>query len=237
MSRITIAATDGSGSFEAYVARPTGEMLAQGPHPAVVVIQEIFGVNQVMRDICDNLAALGLIAICPDLFWRQEPGIEITDRTQAEWDRAFQLYQGFDEAKGVEDLAATIAVARTLEGASGKVGDVGYCLGGKLAYLCATRTDADCSVGYYGVGIENALDEARSIRKPLMLHIAEEDQYCPKPAQEKISAALGGNPLVTIHSYAGVDHAFARIGGAHFDQAAADLANDRTREFLRQHLR
>src|SRR5690606_11797894 len=110
-----------------------------------------------------------------DLFWRQEPGIEITDRTQAEWDRAFQLYQGFDEAKGVEDLAATIAVARTLEGASGKVGDVGYCLGGKLAYLCATRTDADCSVGYYGVGIENALDEARSIRKPLMLHIAEED--------------------------------------------------------------
>lgn len=237
MTRITIAATDGSGTFEAYLARPTGEMLDHGPHPAVVVIQEIFGVNQVMRDICDDLAGLGLIAVCPDLFWRQQPGIDITDKSQAEWDRAFQLYQGFDEAKGVQDLAATIAAARGLDGTSGKVGTVGYCLGGKLAYLCATRTDADCSIGYYGVGIEAALDEAGRIGKPLMLHIAENDQFCPPEAQAKIKAAVAGHPRVTVHSYTGVDHAFARVGGAHYDAAAAELANDRTREFMHDHLR
>ena len=237
MSRITIPAIDGSGSFTAYLARPTGEMLDQGPHPAVVVIQEIFGVNKVMRDICDDLAALGLIAVCPDLFWRQEPGIEITDKTQAEWDRAFQLYQGFDEAKGVDDLRATITSARGLEGATGKVGTVGYCLGGKLAYLCATRTDADCSVGYYGVGIEAALDEASRITRPLLLHVAEKDQFCPPEAQARIMATLTGHPKVTIHTYPGVDHAFARIGGAHYNETAADLANDRTREFLHEHLR
>jgi carboxymethylenebutenolidase len=236
MSQISIAATDGSGSFGAYVARPTGEMVARGPHPAIIAIQEIFGVNQVMRAICDDLAALGLIAICPDLFWRQQPGIDITDKTQAEWDRAFQLYQGFDEAKGVDDLKATIAVARGIEGGNGKVGTVGYCLGGKLAYLCATRTDADCNVGYYGVGIEAALDEAKAIARPTLLHIAEKDQFCPPEAQAKIKAALGGHPRVTLHSYAGMDHAFARVGGAHYDQAAAALANDRTREFLHQHL-
>jgi carboxymethylenebutenolidase len=189
-----------------------------------------------MRDICDDLAHLGVIAVCPDLFWRQEPGIDITDQTQAEWDRAFQLYQGFNEADGIADLKATIAVARGLEDANGQVATLGYCLGGKLAYLCATRTNADCNIGYYGVGIEAALDEATAISKPLMLHIAEQDQFCPPDAQAKIKAALGGHPQVTLHSYPGVDHAFARAGGAHYDQAAADLANDRTREFLDTHL-
>ncbi len=236
MSQVRIEASDGSGSFTAYLARPPADMLEQGPHPAIVVIQEIFGVNKVMRDICDDLSSLGLVAICPDLFWRQEPGIDITDQSQAEWDRAFALYQGFDEAKGVEDLKATLAVARGLEGANGQAGTLGYCLGGKLAYLCATRTDADCNVGYYGVGIEGALDEANSISRPLMLHIAEKDQYCPPEAQARIRAALAGQPLVTLHSYAGTDHAFARIGGAHYDHEAAETANGRTRDFLAAHL-
>ena len=236
MSQITITATDGSGTFSAYVARPTGEMIARRPHPVVIAIQEIFGVNQVMRDICDDLAQLGLIAVSPDLFWRQEPGIDITDKTQAEWDRAFQLYQNFNEADGIEDLKATIAVARGLEDANGQVATVGYCLGGKLAYLCATRTDADCNVGYYGVGIEAALGEAPAISKPLMLHIAEKDQFCPPDAQATIKAALAGNSLVTLHSYPGTDHAFARIGGAHYDHEAAEIANGRTREFLDAHL-
>lgn len=231
MSTITIDAQDGSGSFSAYVAKP-----ASGSGPVIVAIQEIFGVNQVMRNICDGLAAGGAIAICPDLFWRQQPGIDITDQSQAEWDQAFGLYQGFDEAKGVDDLKATIAVARAMDGASGKVGTVGYCLGGKLAYLCATRTDADCNVGYYGVGIEAALDEAKAISRPLMLHIAEKDQFCPTEAQEQIKAEMAKYRAVTVHSYPGMDHAFARVGGAHFDQAAADLANGRTREFFTKHL-
>jgi carboxymethylenebutenolidase len=230
VSELTIRAADG-GSFSGYLATPKS-----GKGPGILVIQEIFGVNKVMRDIADGFAAQGYAALCPDLFWRQEPGIQITDKTEAEWARAFQLYQGFDEAKGADDLKATLAHLRTLPACTGKVGAVGYCLGGKLAYLMATRSDAECSVGYYGVGIDKALGEAGKIARPLMLHIAEQDQFCPPEAQQAIKAALGRNPNVTIHSYPGVDHAFARSGGEHYDKAAAESANKRTAEFFKQHL-
>ena len=230
MSDLTIRAADG-GSFSGYLAAPKG-----GKGPGIVVIQEIFGVNAVMRGITDGLAAQGYTALCPDLFWRQEPGIQITDKTEAEWARAFQLYQGFDEAKGVADLKATLAHLRALPACTGKVGTVGYCLGGKLAYLMATRSDADCNVGYYGVGIEKALDEAGKIGRPLMLHIAEQDKFCPPEAQAQVKKAVGKNPKVTIHSYPGVDHAFARAGGDHYDTAAAETANKRTSAFFKQHL-
>jgi len=119
---------------------------------------------------------------------------------------------------------------------TGKVGSVGYCLGGKLAYLMATRSDVDCSVGYYGVGIQDLLGEAKNIRKPLALHVAEKDQFVPPPAQHAIKQALEANPLVTLYSYPGADHAFARMGGAHYEAAAATLANSRTSQFLRHHL-
>jgi carboxymethylenebutenolidase len=230
MSELTIRAADGGG-FSGYLATPKS-----GKGPGILVIQEIFGVNKVMRDIADGFAAQGYAALCPDLFWRQEPGIQITDRTKEEWARAFQLYQGFDEAKGVDDLKATLAHLRKLPACTGKVGAVGYCLGGKLAYLMATRSDAECSVGYYGVGIDKALDEAGKIARPLMLHIAEQDEYCPPAAQQAIKAALGKNARVTIHSYPGVDHAFARNGGEHYDKAAAESANTRTADFFKQHL-
>ncbi len=231
MAEVTITAGDG-GTFSAYLANP-----ASGSGPGIIVIQEIFGINKVMRDIADGWAALGYMAICPDLFWRQEPGIQLTDQSQAEWDRAFELYQGFDEAKGAEDLLATLAHLRGLDGCSGKVASVGFCLGGKLAYLMATRSDNDCNVGYYGVGIENALDEAASITAPLLLHIAEKDQFCPPEAQAKVHGALDANGQVTIHDYAGADHAFARPGGEHYDQSAADLANQRTVDFFAGNLK
>ncbi len=227
---ITLTAADG-GSFGAYLAAP-----ASGSGSGVVVLQEIFGVNEVMRGIADGLAAQGQFAIVPDLFWRQEPGIQITDRSEAEWQRAFELYQGFDENLGVADAIVALAHLRTVPGCSGKAGCVGFCLGGKLAYLMATRSDADCSVGYYGVGIESALGEASNISNPLMLHIAENDGFVPAEAQAQIKDALGGNPHATIHSYAGVDHAFARLGGDNFDRAAADLANGRSAEFFARHL-
>jgi len=230
MTDITIRAADG-GSFSAYQATPKS-----GKGPGVVLIQEIFGVNKVMRDIADRLAGQGYAVLSPDLFWRQQPGIQITDKTEAEWARAFELYKGFNEAKGVDDLKATLAHLRKLPACTGKVGSVGYCLGGKLAYLMATRSDADCSVGYYGVGIEGALEEAKNIRKPLLLHIAAKDQYCPPEAQAKIQASLKGNAHVAIHVYPGMDHAFARPGGQHYDKASADLANSRTAEFFRKNL-
>jgi len=236
MPDVTIRAADG-GSFSAYLATPTGAAAGgTGRGPGILLIQEIFGVNKVMRDLADGFARQGYVVLCPDLFWRQEPGIQITDQTEAEWAKAFSLYKGFDEAKGVEDLKATLKHLRALPACTGKVGAVGFCLGGKLAYLMATRSDIDASVGYYGVGIEAALDEAKNIRKPLLLHIAEQDEYCPPPAQAKIKAGLGGNSQVTLYSYAGRNHAFARAGGQHYDKQSADLANERTAAFFKKTL-
>jgi carboxymethylenebutenolidase len=232
MAEVTIKAQDG-GSFSGYLAKPPGS----GKAPGLVVIQEIFGVNKVMRDITDGFAAQGYLCVCADIFWRQEPGIQITDKTQAEWDKAFSLFKGFDEAKGIDDLKSTLAFLKGHASSTGKVGTVGFCLGGRLVYLMATRSDADAGVSYYGVGIENNLAEAAKIRNPLMLHIAEKDQFVPPEAQKKIIEALSKIPKVTIHTYPGKDHAFARIGGQHYDKQAADLANKRTAEFFQQHLK
>jgi len=230
MTDVTIRAADG-GSFSAYLATPKS-----GKGPGIVLIQEIFGVNKVMRDLANGFAAQGYTVMCPDLFWRQEPGIQITDKTQEEWNKAFSLYQGFNVEKGVDDLKATLAALRKHQACTGKVGSVGYCLGGKLAYLMATRTDADANVGYYGVGIQDSLGEAKSIKKPLLLHVAAKDQFVPPDAQAKVKDALKGNSLVAIHTYNEQDHAFARVGGQHYDKAAADQANARTADFFKKNL-
>jgi carboxymethylenebutenolidase len=227
--QISISGPD--GAFAGYLATPSS-----GKGPGIVVIQEIFGVNQVMRDIADDLASHGYFALAPDLFWRLEPGVQLTDKTDAEWKRAFDLMGRFDVDSGMKDIQATIDTLRARPGCSGKVGAVGYCLGGQLAYLAATRTNADASVGYYGVSIQDKLAEASNIKKPLMLHIAAKDQFTPPEAQAKIQDGLGKNKLVTLHVYPEMDHAFARVGGAHYDKACADLANGRTSTFFRQHL-
>ncbi|HXZ00570.1 MAG TPA: dienelactone hydrolase family protein [Stellaceae bacterium] len=230
MTEVTIRAADG-GSFKAYLATPKS-----GNGPGIVLIQEIFGVNKVMRDLADGFAAQGYTVMCPDLFWRQEPGIDITDQSKAEWDKAFSLFQGFNVDKGVDDLKSTLASLRAHPACNGKAGSVGYCLGGKLAYLMATRSDSDANVGYYGVGIEGALGESKNIKKPLLLHVAGKDQFCPPEAQAKVKDGLKGNSQVTINDYAQQDHAFARLGGQHYDKVAADLANRRTAEFFKKHL-
>lgn len=230
MGETTTIKTD-DGQFAAYVARP-GNPKA----PAIVVIQEIFGVNAVMRGVCDELAAAGFLAVCPDLFWRIEPGIDITDQSEAEWKKAFELYNAFDVEAGVKDIAATIDHVRALPEVNGKVGAVGFCLGGLLAYLTATRTDADASVAYYGVGIEKHLVESEKQAHPLLMHIAEEDQFVPKEAQALILAQLKNHPQVEIFTYPGRDHAFAREGGEHYDAADAKLAGGRTLAFFNQQL-
>jgi carboxymethylenebutenolidase len=227
MPEITIQASDGSGSFGAYLAMPK-----QVPAGAVVMIQEIFGVNHAMRSLCDWVADMGFIAICPDLFWRIEPGVDITDATKAEWDRAFDLMNRFDQKKGIEDLKATLAAARVLPGCNGKAGTMGFCLGGRLAFMMATESDADCNISYYGVGIEGLLDGKDRIHKPLLLHVAEKDRFVPEAARDAMQAALGGMGGVGLHVYPGVDHAFARMGGHSWDGRAATIANGRSAELL-----
>lgn len=229
MSGETITIKGPDGSFSGYLSKPKS-----GTGPGIVVIQEIFGVNKVMRDLTDWYASQGFVALCPDLFWRIEPGIDITDKTDEEWKQAFDLFGKFDVDKGIVDIGATIDTLRPMT--SGKVGAVGYCLGGQLAYLTACHTDADASVGYYGVNIQNRLDDAKGIKKPLMLHIAGKDEFVPPEAQEQVVAGLRDNSHVTIHRYPEMDHAFARPGGAHYDKKTADEANDRTLKFFQRHL-
>ena len=230
MPDIEIPAGDGA-TFNAYAALPEG-----GSGPVIILIQEIFGVNREMREKCDELARQGYIALCPDLFWRIEPGIQLVDSIEEELQRAFQLFGEFDVEKGMEDLKATLTFARSYEGANGKVGCIGYCLGGKLAYMMACQSNVDASVGYYGVAIETMLDQAVNIKHPLLLHIAEEDEFVDKDAQAKIREALADHPQVTVHSYPGVEHAFARGQGMHYDADAAAQANERTAAFLKTHL-
>lgn len=228
MPDVTIKSSD--GEFSAYLAAPRSD------GPGMLVIQEIFGVNKDMRDHCDRLASQGYFALCPDLFWRQEPGVQLTDQSEDEWSRAFALLQGFNADLGVTDLKDCLEYLRELEGCTGRVGTVGFCLGGKLVYLMACRSDADCNVAYYGVGLDELLHEAPQITTPTLLHIAEEDEFVAKEAQSKINETLAHHPCVTIHNYPGVNHAFARHNGVHYDEAAAKLADDRTSRFLRTNL-
>jgi carboxymethylenebutenolidase len=225
---VQIAGPD--GVFRAYVAKPAGT-----PKAAVVAIQEIFGVNAVMRGKADWLASEGFLAIAPDLFWRLEKDVDITDQSEAEWAKAMDLMKRFDIETGVKDIQAAIDHARGLVD-GGKVGAVGYCLGGLLAYLTATRTDADASVGYYGVNIPNFLSEAENIRQPLMLHIAGKDGFVPPPAQKQMKDGLAGNSHVTLHDYPERDHAFTREGGKNYDAADAKTADDRTIAFFKANL-
>jgi len=227
MSSITIQATDGTGSFAAYLLEPKTK-----PAGVVVLIQEVFGVNQAMRDIAAWVADLGFIAVCPDLFWRIEPGVDITDKSEAEWKKAFELFGKFDQAKGIEDLKATVAVARTLPGANGKVATMGYCLGGRLAFMMAEQSDADANISYYGVGLDNLLDDLAKVTKPLIVHVADKDEFFPPEGRAKVVAATQGHPHIACHVYANADHAFARVGGIHWDGRSAAIANGRSTETL-----
>lgn len=225
MSQLQITTPD--GTFGGYLALP-----ASGTGPGLIVVQEIFGVNANIRALTDWYAAQGFVAFAPDLFWRIEPGIELTDQSEAEWKKAFELFGKFDADAGAKDIQAAINSLRGHAACTGKVGVIGFCLGGKMAYLAATRCDSDASIGYYGVGIQDMLDEADQIKNPLMLHIAGLDEFVPPEAQSAIEAGIGGHAQVTLHIYPDDDHAFAREGGAHYSAQSASLAHQRTLDLL-----
>ena len=215
------------GKFKAYVAQPSAPSA-----PSVVVLQEIFGVNADLRQTCDELAAKGYIAISPDLFWRLKPGLDITDQTDAEWKQGLDFYTAFDIEKGVADIGATIHAACAISGASGKIGLMGYCMGGLLTLITASRTQVDAAVVYYGGSSELHLSEVKTLASPLMFHVGENDEYISQAAQSSIQAALADRPDVQMFTYPGAKHAFARHQGVNFNADAAALANRRTDEFF-----
>jgi carboxymethylenebutenolidase len=226
----TIPTLEGDASFGAYVARPAGT-----PKGAIIVIQEIFGVNPGIRQKCDKLAAEGWLAVAPDLFWRLKPGIELDPDVEAEFIQALDWMGQFDQDAGIRDIEATIHHIRRTLGVA-KVGCVGYCLGGRLAYMTAARTDIDASVGYYGVGIDGLLGEMHAISNPLMLHIPTADGFVPPETQAAMHTALDDHPRVTLHDYEGLDHGFATETGLRRHEEAATLADSRTATFFAEAL-
>ncbi|WP_101675978.1 dienelactone hydrolase family protein [Alloalcanivorax mobilis] len=228
---IDIQARDG-GTFRGYIAVPEA-----GHGPGLVIGQEIFGVNATMREIADFYAEEGYVALVPDLFWRIQPGIEL-GYSEADFKRAFELFQSIDVDRAIEDIDASLAALGQRPDVTGEgLGFVGFCLGGKLAYLTAARTRVAVSVGYYGVGIENHLDEAADIRGRLVLHFAELDGFCDGAARERIITTLGGTvSRLETFVYPGVDHAFARPGGDHYHKASALIAHERTIAALKREI-
>ena len=227
--RITIEGSD--GAFGAYIARPKTL-----PAPAVVVLHEVFGVNADIREHCDELAAQGFVALAPDLFWRLEPGVDLSVTSKEDWQHALGLYQRFDRDSGVRDAKATIETVAKLPECTGKVAVMGYCLGGLLTFLTAARSLVDAGVAFHGGETEKYLDEADRITAPLLMHLAGDDEYMPAEAQAQIKSALAAKANVTIYTYAGQGHAFSRHGGDGYNAEAAALANQRTYDFLRQQL-
>lgn len=226
----TIPTLEGDAEFGAYVARPEGT-----PRAAIIVIQEIFGVNPGIRRKCDKLAAEGYLAVAPDLFWRLKPGVELDPDVEAEFQTALDLMGKFNQDAGTRDIEATIHHIRRTMGVA-KVGCVGYCLGGRLAYMTAARTDIDASVGYYGVGIDGLLHEKHAISNPLMLHIPTEDGFVSRETQAAMHEGLDDHPRVTLHDYEGLDHGFATETGKRRNEEAAQLADSRTAAFFAEAL-
>src|ERR1700674_518013 len=220
------------GVFSAYIARPKAV-----PAPAVVILHEVFGVNADIRKTCGEQAEQGFIAVAPDLFWRQEPGIDLSVTSELDWQHGLRLYQAYDRDAGARDVKDTANVVAKLSECTSKVAVLGYCLGGLMTFLTAVRYGADAAVVYHGGDTEKYLGEVDGLHAPLLMHLAEEDEFISKPAQAEIKAALASKPNATVYSYPGQRHAFARHNGTHYNAAAAALANGRTSEFLNQQLR
>jgi len=230
--RITIEGRD--GAFGAYIARSKTSRA-----PAVVVLQELFGVNADIRKTCDELAEQGFLAVAPDLFWRQEPGVDLSNVTsEADWQHGLRLYAAYDRDAGAKDVKDTVDAVRNLLECNGKVAVLGYCLGALMVFLTAVRCQGvDAGVAYHGGDTDKYLGEVDGLNAPLLMHLAEEDEFISKAAQAQIKAALAKKPNTTVYSYPGQNHAFSRHNGAHYNAAAAALAHERTYAFLNRQLR
>ena len=224
---IDIKAHDG-GTFGAYVSTPPKDTVGG---PGIVLIQEIWGVNQHIRDVADQYAMDGFTVFAPDVFWRQQPRVDL-GYNEVDNPQAFAFMGALDRPNAVKDLASTAAVLRTHSASVGKVASVGFCMGGMLSYLCAASGSVDAAVCYYGGGIHTMLDRAPDIKVPMLMHFAEKDGHIPMSAVESVQAAFKGRENVAINVYPGVDHGFNCWGRAMYNQKAAALARGRSLDFL-----
>jgi carboxymethylenebutenolidase len=229
----TITAGDG-GSFEAYCAVPDS-----GSGPGMLLFQEIFGINDNMRGLADRLAEAGYVALVPDMFWRIEPRFERKD--ESGFGDAIAMVQKFDFTTGVADIQATHAHLLGMEECTGKVGAMGFCLGGGLAFAAATmsRVDGrgpDAAVPYYGSPVNDMLDQAGNLDCPTMFHYGNNDPFIPEDKIADVEAAVAGRSNVVFHRY-DAGHAFSNWDApSMYDKAAADLAWSRTMDFLNTNL-
>lgn len=220
-----IEAKDGR-TFEAYVARPS-----RGKGPGLLILPEIFNVNATMRELADSFAADGFVALGPDMFWRQEPGLHM-DYTRENSQHGLALYGTLDRALAVEDVGQCMAALKGMSECNGKVAVMGFCMGGEIALLAGCRLPLDAVVIYYGTRMEPHVDEMTMLRPPTVMHFAELDPHVPMKTVKTITARLSGSSHVAIYVYEGADHAFARNGHPQFDAAAAALAHRRTMDVL-----
>ncbi|MEW9854740.1 dienelactone hydrolase family protein [Novosphingobium sp. M1R2S20] len=218
------------GMIPAYVVKPKGT-----PRGAIIVQQEIFGVDPGIQKKCGEWADRGYLAVAPDTFWRQQPGVELDADIPEQFQEAVGYMMKHDFDQGIRDIEAVIHWIRQDQGVA-KVGLVGFCMGGRIAYMAAARTDIDASVGYYGVMIDQMLNEKHAIANPLMLHIPTADHFVPAEAQKAMHEGLDDHPKVTLHDYEGLDHGFAAEIGSRRNEAAAKLADERTAAFFAEHV-
>jgi len=218
----------GADSFCAYLAVPRA-----GSGPGIVLLHTAFGLDRHTRDMADLYAEEGYVVICPDLYWRLEPGLDL-GQNEADRQRMLALHDKFDRAAALIDIARTVSALRDRPECTGKIGAIGFCLGGGLAYRAAAQSSIDCAVAYYGVGIETALDLAPRIACPMVLHFAENDDYVPASAVARAKEAFAGRFDTQIHAYPGTRHGFNRPDGGDFDKPAAGLAHSRSIALLRR---
>src|SRR5438876_5674018 len=216
--RITIEGRD--GAFGAYIARPKTL-----PAPAVVVLHEVFGVNTDIRKTCDELAEQGLIAVAPDLCWHQEPGVDLGVTSEADWQHGLRLYQAYDRDAGARDVKDTANSVAKLPDCNGRVAVMGFCLGGLMTFLPAARYGVDAAVAYHGGDTEKYLGEVNGLDAPLLMHLAEEDEFISKPAQAEIKKALASKPNATVHSYPGQHLPIALHNGTHYNAERRRVAD------------
>jgi carboxymethylenebutenolidase len=224
---IAIDAANG-GRFGGYLAVP-----AAGSGPGLVLLPTAFGLDRFMREQADLYAAEGYVTLCSDLYWRIAPGLDL-GQNEADRQRMLELLDRFDRAAAIADVAATVETLRRRPDCTGKIGAVGFCLGGGLAYRAAALPGVDCAVAYCGVGIEDELELFGRIGCPMALHFAENDDYVPAAAVARIKQAAAARPDIQVYTYPGARHGFVRPDGGDFDKPAAGLAHSRSIALLRR---